>query len=75
MGHQLPRAKVQTQTITSVNITAININYTKKETRIEYSIYLADGSIYKRDTLIEPNTDLLNNKSVYARVINAIETM
>ena len=73
MAQDLNTPQVKTQTVTTVEITSIEIDYTRNETVISYLTNLEDGTPYQRGRIKEEGTDMLNNQSVYARVIAEIE--
>ena len=73
MAQPLNTPQVKTQTVSEVEITSIMVDYDKNETVIAYMTKLEDGTPYQRGRLREEGTTMLNNASVYARVITHIE--
>ena len=75
MAQNLTTPVLKTKTIFSVEITKITVDYKRNKTTTEYLTFLEDGTPYVRGTIVDDDTNLLNNASVYARVITAAEAL
>lgn len=73
MGQSLNTPQVKTQTVTEVEITCITVDYERNETIIAYMTKLDNGTPHQRGRIKDEGTDMLNNTSIYARVISSIE--